>query len=263
VAVFVASSDNTVDVLRRVHPAIAKFWPDCPYNIYVGLNSQPSPSDRATAVYAAPSQWREELATQLRQLQEDWVILVLDDFLIRSEVNHLHLAQLVDVCIRNGWPYLRMIPIDRSLLSRLLRPKSHDLPAGVEMIPAGYPYYSSLQIALWKKSHLLRLLGAPGNIWDFEHLEFPDAAHYAVTGPACIRYRHLVEKGRWLPDSAALLARAGLPAELGTRASWPGSVLWKQRIARWRFQIVGYSIMKMRRRLRGLHSRTTPARQDR
>ena len=50
--VFICSSDNRRDVLDRVIPSVFKYWPDCPYPIYVGLNSSPDRLPNVTPVLA-------------------------------------------------------------------------------------------------------------------------------------------------------------------------------------------------------------------
>jgi hypothetical protein len=250
VAVVVSSSDNTVDVFKRVFPAIEKFWPDCPYEVYVGLNAQQSPFATPRVLRAEPAEWRKELASQLRQVPQEWVILVLDDFLFLAAADQPRLGALVQRCLEQDWPYLRLIPLDRPLLARWVHKLTRPRSQVVETIPRGYPYYSSLQVALWRKTHLLQSLEAARGIWDFEHLESAAELHRAVVGTACLKYRHVVEKGRWLPDAAALLTRAGLESALGTRNSWPSRVFWQQRIGRWRFQLTGYAVMKLKRKLR-------------
>lgn len=250
VAVVVSSSDNTIDVFTRVFPSIDKFWPGCPYEMYVGLNAQPSPFTRTRVVRAEPTEWRKELACQLRQISQEWVILILDDFLFLAAVDQRRVGALVRRCLDQDWSYLRLIPLDRSMFARWAHRITRTRSQTVELIPSGYPYYSSLQIAVWKKSHLLQQLEATRGIWDFEHLESATQVHRAVVENAYLKYRHVVEKGRWLPDAAALLARVGLDSALGARKSWPSRVFWQQRISRWRFQLTGYAIMKLKKRLR-------------
>jgi len=257
VAVFVSSSDNTVDVLQRVFPALERFWPDCPYRTYVGLNAQPNPLAAAEAVRADVSEWRTELAVQLRLIPQEWIILTLDDFLLQARVDQGQLGRLVERCLQQRWPYLRLIPLEGALLARWLRRLTSRRGGMVQVVPRRYPYYSALQIAVWHKPHLLELLESARDIWSFEHMEPINAVHRAVVARA-LKYRHLVEKGRWLPDAAALLAQAGLAAELGKRESWPVEMYWRQRIGRWRFQLTGYAPMKLKRRLRAAQRGGSP-----
>src|ERR1700742_4474149 len=87
VAVFICSSDNRLDVLERVLPSLAKFWPDCPYPIYVGLNSQRMLAPNITTLLAPPSEWRKECLEQLAQIRERQLLVVLDDFLFQQSVD--------------------------------------------------------------------------------------------------------------------------------------------------------------------------------
>lgn len=254
-AVFVASSDNTADVLQRVFPAFMKFWPDCVYPVYVGLNERNLPWDGPRVVRAPRSEWRTELKAQLGQLDEDRVILILDDFLIQGPVDHEKVADLVRLCFEHEWPYLRLIALERAFIARFMH-KALLVPDTVaEPIPVGMPYFSSLQISIWKKSHLEASLGVPGSIWQFEQLALQNARHYAVTGSACIPYRHLVEKGKWLPDAADRLAAAGLPTDLGSRPVWSNRMRLRQGWAKAQFELIGYGAMRLGLKRRAMRQR--------
>src|SRR5262249_53950934 len=84
-------------------------------------------------------------------------------------------------------------------------------------------FYSALQIALWRKTHLLKMLHTPLSIWDFEHEYRPGSVHAAIGRDPPFLYRHLVERGCWLPYARSLLQRAGLSTELGARPVWSSS----------------------------------------
>ncbi len=45
------------------------------------------------------------------------------------------------------------------------------------------PYYSSVELAIWKRSYLRSLLRQPGSIWEFEHI-VTNERHYAVWKPS-------------------------------------------------------------------------------
>src|SRR5260221_4227031 len=79
VAVYVCSSHSRRDILDRVLPSILSYWPDCPYPIYVGLNTCEYISPRVTPLQAKASGWREECLAQIAQLSESHLIVVLDD----------------------------------------------------------------------------------------------------------------------------------------------------------------------------------------
>ena len=242
VAVLICSSDSRRDVLERVLPSLLKYWPDCPYPVYVGLNTKYSVGANITTLVANPSNWRTECLEQLAQMSETHVIVVLDDFLFQKPVDQNRVSALLSAAVESNLPYLRLVPLGRSLLERLrdlirTRPR-----ADFQAIRAGRPFISSLQIAIWNKTHFCSLLkSGSGSIWDFEHQARSGATHYAITGYPPIAYNHLVEKGRWQPYANSLLRQAGLPGELGTRPVWPKWTNLRVFFDKVRFHFFGYA----------------------
>jgi hypothetical protein len=240
-AVLICGSDSRRDVLERVLPSLLKYWPDCPYPIYVGLNTNYRFGPNITTVVAHPSEWRQECAEQIAQITETHLIVVLDDFLFQRPVDQNRLSKLLVEAVNLELPYLRLMPLGRSILERvanLARPSSK---LEIEPIKEGRPFYSGLQIAIWNKTHLTTLLNSRGSIWDFEHKRKPGITHYAITGAPPIIYSHLVEKGRWLPYAQPFLRAAGFPADLGTRPVWPRWMNLRLMLDKVRFHVIGYA----------------------
>jgi hypothetical protein len=223
VAVFVCSSDNRIDILERTLPAVQKFWPTCRYPIHVGLNSCSRPLPVGTSAIAAPSEWRREFDQQLTQIDQDYVIVMLDDFLIQAPVNDDRLAHLVASTVRLNLDYLRLVPLGRSLLARATGRQPIEVAPGIQRVRDRHPFYSALQIAIWRKRHLQSMLEQPLSIWEFERQCIREASHCAIKDNPPIAYRHLVEKGRWQPYARSLLRRAGFAPELGNRPAWPAT----------------------------------------
>lgn len=256
IVVFVASSDNTADVLRQVSPSWLQFWPDCPYPIYVGLNSPiPDLPPRFQPIYAPKAGWRDEVRAQIAQLPASisQIVLVLDDFLFLQPVDQARFARLAQQALSEQIPYLRLIPQLRAWVPRqieALRRSLGKLPP-YERIGQDMPYYSSLQIALWQKSHLLEMLALPGNIWDFENQRIPKIQHYAVYGESVIRYVHVVEKGKWGHYAPELFQQIGLPLEMGKRAQHSAGMHRTMWINRLKFEVYGYAWLRLKKRLIG------------
>ncbi len=218
--VFICSSDSRRDVLDRVIPSVFKHWTDCPYPVYAGLNSNPGQLPGIVPVLAPVSDWRTELACQLRQLHEQRLIVFLDDFLIEAPVQQERMDELLREFEQQRLSYLRLLPLGRSLAQRIGeigRPPAMD----IQSISETRPFFSSLQVAIWERGHLLAMLDAPGSIWDFEHQKLVGARHFAIASRPPVRYRHLVEKGRWQPYAKRLLRSVGLSNDLGSRPVWP------------------------------------------
>jgi hypothetical protein len=153
-------------------------------------------------VYAPVLGWRDELRRQIAQLSEEFILLWLDDFLILRPVETARIERIRLLVARQGLDYLRLTEIEGSYLFKAMMRLSAAL-RGLEYIPipTGMPYYSSLQAAIWRREHLLDMLASYGQetIWGFEHHFLPARQHFSIVGPGPIRYRHLVERGKWLP----------------------------------------------------------------
>lgn len=252
VCLFVCSSDRTADVFAQVSPAFAIWWPSCPFARFVGLNS-PTPATPGFVPVAAPVRgWREELLQQIAQLPSpyDYVLVFLDDFLLLSRVDQARLESLLAWAIERRLDYLRLVPIERVAIARTWEALRRD-PAPVEPIGRTMPYYSSLQVALWKRAHLVETLGHPiQDIWEFEHLRIPGRVHYAVRGRAPIRYVHVVEKGRWQAYASRVFRAIGVPFEPGSRRTRPRSTLAWIAFKRLQFTVVGFGLLRVKRYLR-------------
>ena len=242
VAVFICSSDSPWDVLERVLPVLVHRWPDCPYPIYVGVNSNFGGVPHVNGLLAHRSEWRREATDQLRQVCESHVIVVLDDYLFQRKVDQKRLSSLVAEALQRDLPYLRLLPLGRSLAERLRLVTRVRQPGGIEPIALGRPFYSSMQISLWEKQHLLAMLEAPGSIWDFEHRQKSGVYHYSIRDSGPFVYRHLVERGHWLPHAGKLLAEAGVSSDLGARKVWPLWIWTKLLLDEIRFRVLGYGI---------------------
>jgi hypothetical protein len=257
-AVFFSSSDNTFDVLQRVVlPSFQQYWPGCSYPVYIGTNSARVDAAGVRWVTAPVGGWRAELASQLEQVNTTRIILFLDDFLIRAPVDQMRVARLVDLAERDDLAYLRLLPLESSLGAKLLQLPRSPRCGELERIPTNRPYYSALQVAIWRRTHLLESLSRSGSIWEFEHERCDGVDHYAVSADPPIRYRHLVEKGRWLADAGRLLRESGFPDDLGTRPTWPGRTLVKRWVAAARFHVIGYAGLRLRRWLGSVGRRRT------
>lgn len=241
VAVFVCGSDNRIDILERTLPAIQKYWPACRYPIHVGLNSCKRALPVGAPVIAPPSEWRHEFGQQLSRIEHEHLIVLLDDFLIQAPVDQDRLASLVEDAVRLNLDYLRLIPLGRSLLARAVGSRPAQIAPGIERIGDRHPFYSALQIAIWRKRHLLSMLEQPLSIWEFEHQSLRAASHCAIAGDPPIVYRHLVEKGRWLPYAPSLLSRAGFAPELGDRPAWPATRYGQLLFDQLRWVVLGYA----------------------
>jgi len=238
-AVFLCSSDRRYDVLSCLLPAVFKFWAQCPYTFYIGMNTDRELSSRATPVLAPASNWQQELAAQLAQIPEKHIIVLRDEFLFCAPVDQPRLTQIARTAITMDLHYLQLMPIKQTMTTRVRGPRSTYTRPDVRRMPAGYPNYCGLQASIWRKSYLESLLTKPQSLREFEQQSPPDAGHCAITHSPPIQYRQMLKREYWLPDAAPLLKRAGLPADLGNRPVWSKSTYLRMYVDRIRQTLFG------------------------
>lgn len=260
ICIFVSSSDNTKDIFTQVFRVFPNHWKGCTIPRFVGLNSSDPEVDTHgfQPVYAPVAGWRRELLHQITALPPSYshVLLFLDDFFLFADVDVQRLESLLALGVRGDLPYLRFRSVRRPLVTAALYWLKRRLnPEMTEEIPESHPYYSSLQVVLWNRSHLVEMLGSHGgDIWEFEMQRRGAARHHALVGAPPIRYLHLVEKGQWHSDAAALFAKAGLDFASGKRAILPAGCRLRPWIDTVKFMIFGFSFIRIRRALASLNS---------
>jgi hypothetical protein len=227
--VLVTSSDRARDVFEIVFQNAESIWRDCDWPRFVGFTGKHSSLYGFQAVSAkGPSDWRQEVGDYLDALPE--------------------LNAIADLMVRENLAYVRLVPVTRNFAGRIVeyfRRKLDKRP--LRPISTAEPYYSSVELAIWKRSYLRSLLRRPGTIWEFEHT-ISDERHYAVWEPV-IEQHQVVTRGKWNRSAPRLLARQGLSLANSKREFQSfGPWLRKMRESI-SFQLAGFLSFRLRRRL--------------
>jgi hypothetical protein len=252
--VLVAASDRAKDIFDITFQNSETIWRECDWPRYVGFTSKHSDAFGFKSLAAkTDADWRGRLADYLDGLPDtiQYVMLVVEDYLFTAPVNGTELNALADLIVRNDLAYVRLIPVGRNLYGRgieCLRRVLDKRP--LRPLARSEPYYSSLNIAIWKRDYLRSLVRRPGTVWQFEHGVSAEQ-HYAVWQPA-VRYESLVGKEKWYRQTPRLLAEQGL--SLGDSKRELQSLRFELQAIRERlvFQVFGYLSFRLRKRFNRL-----------
>jgi hypothetical protein len=206
IAVFVMSCDKTSDVARYFIAAFTKYWPDCPYPVYFGVNRK-SPDLATLEATLLPSEikgWQKETMEQLQVLRIlspriTHVLVFLDDYILNEKIDTTLVQRVLADAAAKDVAYLRLRRLEEGVVGRMKQRLTKRYVFGSEpfiKVRPNHPYHSSLQIALWRSDHLTRLVERSDDIWMFERHSTPETTHYAAL-KSLIKYRHIVEKGEW------------------------------------------------------------------
>ena len=252
--VLISSSDRGRDIFEIVFQKAETIWCDCNWPRYVGFTSQHPDMYGFKAITAkAPSDWRGEVGDYLDALPDhiDYVLRVDEDALFMSPVDGEKLNAVADLMIRENLVYVSLIPLSRNLPGRIIEYFKHKLDKRpLRRLSFSEPYYSSVGLAIWKRSYLRSLLGQPGTIWEFEHT-VTNEPHYAVW-ERLLDQDQIVIKGRWSRRAARQLARQGVSLDTSTRefqtfGSWLRGI--RQKIS---FEVAGFLSFRIRKKLNRL-----------
>lgn len=159
-AILICSFDGYSSLWNPHIEAINKFWPDCPYKIFLGTNHKDSNIKGVTSLKIGNDNgWSDNVLKCIKSINADYILLFHDDLLISKPVNSSYLISLIEKCILNNWNYLRI----------------HNSPKGnvfydesITKISPDSQYRTSVVSAVFKKKILIDLLRNEENAWQFE-----------------------------------------------------------------------------------------------
>ncbi len=223
-AVLVVSFDAYQDLWPVFFRSFFKYWPDCPYRIYLGANTATYADPRVTPVLIGADQdYSTNLRAMLAQVPNPWVITWIEDRPPCAPVDTARVVQAITLAQQRQAAYLKLISIYPLAL----------VPAAniIGEIPKGQSYRVSLTVALWHQPALRQLLRPGESAWDIERRgsdRSNDLAGgfyglpLATRGAPPLPQRHIVLKGRIMRAALPFLRREGLRELLARRPvqSW-------------------------------------------
>jgi len=238
VAVVVASSDGYRDLWRPFFTLFFRYWPDCPHPIYLATNEARFDDPRVRTVMSGPDHdWSSSFRRVLEQIDEPWLIVLLEDYLFTGPVETERLRGLVAYAADSQATCLRLAPVPGVADGR------PDRPDVGEIVP-GTPYRISLQAAIWNRDGLLALLRDGESAWELElvgsqrtitdpnpYLSVLNGARWPVP-----YFCTAVVRGLWLRNALAICRREGVPVDLSSREKEPMLAFLRRRARLGRFR---------------------------
>jgi hypothetical protein len=236
--ILVPSWDGYEDLWMPFFGCLFKYWPDCPYRVYLGSNKKAYDDPRVGRLSSdINSDYSASLAGFLKQIPHQWVIVWLEDLLLKARVNTKDLNHLIKWAQEQKAVHVRLWTGPGSLISlAAARHPVADLP-GVGLVPKKARYRAGLTVGLWRKDTLLGLLRDGESAWDFEIAG--SLRSDSISGPiysvipcgddnSMLKVVNSVRKGLWSIDGVCFLQKEGLADVTKTRR-----VEW-----RWKYEYI-------------------------
>jgi hypothetical protein len=213
VAILVVSCDAYHDLWAPFFHCFFKYFPDCPYPVFLGSNTITHPDSRISALLVGPDiDYSSNLMKMLQAIDHDWVILWIDDRFIARHVDAARLAR----CIQQ-------VQEQRGVYAKLVANNPFARKANASQvlgeIPPGEPYRVSITVGLWQKRALEQLLHHGESAWELEYAGsarsngisgkfFSVAAQFRHDPP--IVDEHIIIKGQVARPARRFLEQEGL-----------------------------------------------------
>ena len=215
-AVLVPSCDAYSDLWTPFFSQFWRHWPDCPFPVFLGSNTQRYEDARVTTLLSNQGlNWTNRVREHLEQLRAPYVLMILEDFLMQSPIETSSILECLQAIESTGGHCVRLSP----------RPAPDDRVVGLPFLGAirpGSPYRVSTQGAIWRRETLLALMRDGESIWQFE-LAGSRRSDVFLTGffgayRNLLTYRHhVVERGKWFRGAAAKFGALGIGADFTRR----------------------------------------------
>ncbi|PFA66932.1 hypothetical protein CN378_12545 [Bacillus sp. AFS015802] len=213
ISIVVLSFDGYRDVWPFFFEAFYKYWPDCEYPIYL-VNNETEVNYKNVHLIQTGKEinWCNRARKAIEQIDSDYVLLLLEDYLIGEKVKNSDLNQAMNFIVNNNVNYLRITNIPRK---RAIKENSDQI----------YPIYKNeeygvnLQASVWKKDFLLaKLKEVDGSAWEFEINFLKEAVDgnkeplddCFVSTANIIDIHNGILKGKWFPKTIRYFRKRGI-----------------------------------------------------
>jgi len=161
-AVIIKTCDNFSDVWRPFFILFDKFWPDCPWPIYLISETQVFAHPKVITLNTGTDcEWSAMMIHALGQIETPNILFLLEDYFLNKPVSSEEITRLLEALKNDGASCLRLYPT----ISMELKPSNSEY---FGVIDNREEYLVSTQASIWKKEELLSLLVPTENVWDFE-----------------------------------------------------------------------------------------------
>jgi hypothetical protein len=223
-AVLIVSCDRYKDLWPLCTSMLARFWPDCPYPIYL-MSNEPAQFPGLRNLAIGPDKgWSANLIKALEAISEEYVLLFLEDLILERPVDSARVDGLFHWFKEARGNCLRMNPSPPA-----------DLPCN-EMVGIASPlslYRTSTVMTLWRRSVLIDLLDPAENAWQFEILGGARSdrydGFYAAHVPT-FAFINTVARGKWSRRAIRRVRRLGVEPDLQPRGVTSAAAEWKGRL---------------------------------
>ncbi len=214
-AILVVSCDKYSDLWDVFFDLWNRFWPDCPYQMYLGSNFREFKRDGVkTLCIGEDASWAENVSKMLDMIDEDYILNLGEDYYLARNVDEKRIEGLFQYLIKNGLDCIHLQANNTGL--RIL-----DKNLGIEYIEPGEPYYVCASPCIWNKESMRKFLIPGYTAWDFELKNSKSVQegeqNFATVHKSVFDLRNGVIRGKYLRSTIDFLSSIGIHVDTTER----------------------------------------------
>ena len=216
--VVVGSCDKYADLLGPFIALFRKFWPDCPFEVVLVTETDPHIEGFDRLVLTGVGKpWCTMLSEALERITTDFVLLLMDDYLLESRVDTSNILHRLDEAKRFGAASIRLNP----------NPPGRKSVAGTDLLemPKNVAYCVTCQASIWRHDFLLGLARQNKSAWELERrgsFQVGNEPRPLLVAPTKeFPFIDAVHKGHWEKFGVKCLADNGITYDFSKRGLPP------------------------------------------
>ncbi len=250
-AVLVSSCDAYSDAWQPFFTLFFRYWPDCPFPVYLISNYQRYDDPRVISVLIGEDKkWASNLRVAIDKMAVPHLIYMQEDYFLRSPVDTTYLNKIIDYSDKNKAACVYLFPDFSSGLPDYSMEEivSGGKGLGLKKISPEAGRGISLQVALWNTDALGKIMRDGESGWDMEERGGKRSKDYLFLTVSKPTVDYLpqtgIVKGKWVVSAIKLCRREGVKIDLSRRPI-AYDIEWRSFLDRLR----KHDLMRMVRRL--------------
>ncbi|MBU1557856.1 hypothetical protein KKC45_02745 [Patescibacteria group bacterium] len=217
-AVVISSCDAYADVWDSFFIQFFKYWPDCPFPVYLVANELDYSFDKVNVIKTGKDDgFANNMKKATELINAEYFICLIDDFHFDKKIDTKRILRLLEIMEKENAGYLRLNPMPG--------PDSNFKDySEVGLISRDSEYRTSLMAALWNNKIFNQLLVTGENPWEMElkgtersrNLEelFLSVKRSPFlnrnNNPAISYFHNSIKRGYWHYDAIKFLKKEGV-----------------------------------------------------
>ncbi|MCO7188750.1 MULTISPECIES: hypothetical protein [unclassified Pseudoalteromonas] len=204
-AVVVLTCDHYSDLWPPFFEGYSRHWKGSPWPIYLASNQKDYDYPGLQVIKSGEDKdWSSSIRSSLSQLEEEYVLLLIDDIIFTKDVDFEKLSSLYQEFIDSGMNYLRL---KNSPLPDI------DFNQDIGEISKDSLYRTAIFPSIWKKDVLFDILKDGESAWEFElkgSVRSDNYGGFYSVYEDVFEGIHGVIKGKWTRQAVKELKQVGI-----------------------------------------------------